>query len=70
MEISGLFCHFRFYVKSILENLEVLKLPFAILGALNFVDFAKISLQQVQKLKFSSSKYVEMADFAFLESRN
>ena len=38
-EISGLFCHSEFYVKSILENLEVLNLctVFAILEAVNFI---------------------------------
>ena len=41
---------FRFYVKSILESLEVRKLPFlAIFGALNFVDQGYFSLQKVQK---------------------
>ena len=39
----------RFYVKSIFENLEVLKLPlFAILGAQNFDDLLYFSLQKVQ----------------------
>ena len=45
-----IFLSFRFYVKSILENLEVLKMPiFAILGALNFVDLLNCSIQKVQK---------------------
>ena len=43
-----IFLSLRFYVKSILENLEVPKLPFlAILGALNLE--VNISLQKVQK---------------------
>ena len=41
---------------------------FAILGALNFVHLVRLSLQKVQT-KFRASKYVKMADFAFLESQ-
>ena len=45
VEISGLFC--QFYVKSILENVEVLKLTFlAILGVLNFVDWVHSEINQ------------------------
>ena len=40
----------RFYVKSILENIEVLKtVVFAILGALNLGDLVNFSLQKVKK---------------------
>ena len=43
-----IFLPFRFYVKSILENLE--ELPFcAILGALNFVNLANFRHQKMQK---------------------
>ena len=46
-----IFLSFRFYVKSILENLEVVKVPFfAILGALNFVDLVNFSLQKAKKI--------------------
>jgi len=62
-------------VKSIFENVEVLKLPFlAISGALNFVNLVNISLQKVQKyirihiLKSKASKCVKMGDFPLLES--
>ena len=41
-----IFLSFRFYVKSILDNLEVLKLPFfAIFVPLNFVNLVNFSLQ-------------------------
>ena len=41
----------RFYVKSILENLKLLKVPFfAILGALYFVYLLNFSLLKVQKV--------------------
>ena len=40
----------RFYVKSILENPEVLKLlGFAILGALNYVNVVDFSLEKYKK---------------------
>ena len=40
---------FRFYMKSISENLEVVKLPFfAILGVKKFVNFVNLSLQKVK----------------------
>ena len=52
------FLAFIFYVKSLLENPEVLKLHFfAILGALSFVNSVNYTLQQVQKvidIKFQS----------------
>ena len=50
--ILGFFLSPRFYVKSILENLEVLKLPvlpFQGPGALNFINLVNFSLQKVQK---------------------
>ena len=63
----------RFYVKSTLENEEVLKLPFfTIFGALNFVNFVEFSLQKVHKFmknKHSEplkSECVKMADLALL----
>ena len=41
---------FRFYMKSILEDLEVLKMPiFAMFGALNFVNFG--TFQSLKKCK-------------------
>ena len=41
---------FRFDVKSILQSLEVLKLPFfAILGILNFLNMVNFNLQKVCK---------------------
>ena len=66
-----IFLSFRFYVKSILENLGVLKLQFfVILGALKMVKLVNLSLQNVQKFikaKFRAFKCVKMANFAFLE---
>ena len=45
-----IFLALRFYVKSILENLEVLYLLlFAILGTLNFVNLVNFTLQNMQK---------------------
>ena len=45
------FLSFRFYVKSISGNLEVLKLPFlAFFKALNFVHLVNFSLQKVQNI--------------------
>ena len=44
------FLPLRFYVKTIFENLEVLKVPFlSFLGAVKFVDLVYFSLQKVQK---------------------
>ena len=46
-----IFLSFRFYVKSILANLNVVKLPFsAILVALNFVNLVDFSLLEVKKI--------------------
>ena len=43
-----IFLSLRFCMKSILENLEILKIQFLhILEALNFVNFVNISLQKV-----------------------
>ena len=68
------FLSLRFYVKSFLENLEVLKLSsFEILWSLNFDISVSFSLQKAQKfeeLKFRASKWVEMLDFALIESPN
>ena len=45
-----IFPSLRFYVKSILQNLDARKLPFfAILKSLNFVQLMDFSLQKVQK---------------------
>ena len=45
-----IFLSLRFYVKSILENLEVLKLlGFVILGALNYVNVVDFSLEKYKK---------------------
>ena len=50
MEISE-FLSLRFYVKSILENVEGLKLPFLpFLGALKMVHLVNFSIQKVQKI--------------------
>ena len=66
-----IFLSLRFYVKSILENLEVDKLLFfAILEALNFANLVFFSLQKVQnslELIFRASKCVKMADFDTLD---
>ena len=57
-------------MKSILENLKGLELPFyVILGALYFVAWVNFSFEKVQKFmksKFSVSKCVEMEVFALL----
>ena len=60
-------CNFRiflslsFYVKSILEDLEVVKrLLFATLGVMDFVDFQNISLYKMQK--FRASKCVKVVE--------
>ena len=59
----------NFSVKSVLENVEVLKLPFfAILGALNFVILKNFSFEKVQKYKkliFRASKCEKIIDIAF-----
>ena len=54
------FLSFTFYVKSILKNLEVLKIAdFAIFGALNYVQLVNFSLEIVQKyIKHPKSEYV------------
>ena len=45
-----IFLSFRFYVKSTLENVEVLKLPFfAIFGALNLLNLVNYSLLKVER---------------------
>ena len=53
-----IFQSLKFYVKSILKDVEVVKLPFfAILGVLNFVDLVDFSLQKVKqflKIKIQS----------------
>ena len=56
-----IFLSLRFYVKSILDNLEVLKLPvfFAIFGSLNIENLVHFSLQKVylkilKKIKIQS----------------
>ena len=61
-----IFLSFRFYVKSILENLEVLKLPlFAILLIWSISAFN--NCKHTKKSKFRASKCVKMADFVLLE---
>ena len=57
----GIFVSLIFYVKSILENLEVPKLPFWALD--NTVNLVKISLQKLQKFiksKFCATECVEL----------
>ena len=55
----------RFYVKSILHNLESPKTyVFAIVGALEFVNLVNISLQ---KCKNSKSRALKMADFKAID---
>ena len=45
-----IFLSFRFYVKSIFENQELVKLPFfANFGDLNFVNLVNISLKKEQR---------------------
>ena len=45
------FLSVRYYVKSILNNLEVQKLPFfAVCGPLKFVILENVNFHQVQKL--------------------
>ena len=47
----SIFLSFRFYVKSIFQNLKVLKTAvFAILRAQNFVNWVFFNLQKVQKI--------------------
>ena len=66
-----IFLSLRFYVKSILDNLKVLKLPFLpilrlwILLIWWFSVFGKC--KNAQKSKFRVSKCVKMADFAVQE---
>ena len=62
-----IFISIRFYVKSILQNLEVLKLTFfAILGALNFISAFK-KCKNAWKSKCRAYNCIKMADFALLE---
>ena len=62
----------RFYVKSILENLELLNLTFfTILAALKMIRLVNFSLQMSKihkKSKFRAYQFVGIADFAFQES--
>ena len=64
----NIFLSSRFYVKSISENLEVLKPQFfAILGALNFVNFVISGFKKSKnswKSKFRAFKCLKMADLA------
>ena len=55
-----------FYVKSILENLEVRNLPFwAFLETLNLDDLSHFSLQKVQKIRNNQvCKIANATDFA------
>ena len=66
------FLSFRFYVKSIMKNVEVLKLPFwPFRPFLKFVNLVHFILQNVQKKKNQNSQplnVLKMADFALLES--
>ena len=69
------FLSFRFYVKSILGNVEVLKMQFlGILVALNFVRWVskyqdeKRAKMNKKKSRFKACKCVKMTDFAILES--
>ena len=60
-----------FYVKSVLENREVLKLSFwANLGALNFVDLVNCSLQKVLKIKNQKSKSLNVSKLDDFETLN
>ena len=67
MEIQGIFCHSVFMWKSILGNLEVLKLPiFAILGSLNFVNLVNFSYKKCKnswKSNFRASNCAKMVVF-------
>ena len=68
VEISKYFyVSFRFYVKSIMDTIKVLKIAvFAISGALNFVNLVNLSPQKVQnfiKIQISDPQFVKMADF-------
>ena len=72
-----IFLSLRFYVKPIIEKLEVVKLPFfAIFGALNFVDVGNFSLQKMQKfikIKVRASECVKAIKgqiFCFLNNQN
>ena len=66
-----IFLSLRFYVKSILKNLEVLNLPF--FEALNF-DFSEFQPSKTGKnsarSKFRASKSVKMVVFELLRSLN
>ena len=63
---------FRFYVKSTLEKLEVLKMSFfAILGALDFVNLVNFSVQKVQKvIKLQNSEPLNVLRWQILHFRN
>ena len=58
-----IFLTFRFYVKSILENIKVQKMLFffVILGGSEFLILVNFSLQRIQKSKFRASKWGKMA---------
>ena len=57
-----IFQSLRFYVKSMLENLEVLKTAvFAIFRGCGFCSFGKFQLSKSAKFKFGASKCVKMA---------
>ena len=68
------FLSHRFYVKSIFEILEVLKMQlFCIFGDWILIFWSISAFKKCKnswKLKFRSSKCVKMADFAFLETQN
>ena len=62
-----IFLSLRFYVKSVLEDLEVVKLPFfAIFGALifvNLVDFRHRKVQKYIEIQIQSLQNCENARF-------
>ena len=69
-----IFLSLIFYVKSILEDLEVLKLPFLPFLGSEFCPFGTFqpskSAKMHKKSKFRGSKSVKMADFVPLEQRS
>ena len=62
-----IFLLLRFYMKSILKNLEVLKLPYLQLCSFGNVQPSK-SANIYRKSKFRASQFVKKAHFALQES--
>ena len=58
------FCTIQIYVKSTLENLKVLKMPFLLfLGALNLVDSKNAEIHKILNLEFLSVLKLQILAF-------